>query len=118
MDDNESILLSIKKLLGIDKENTDFDLDITMHINSVFLVLSQLGIGPSTGYSISGSESIWTEFIPDNDLLLNYVKTYIYLSVRLAFDPPSSSVAVQSMKDMIAEHEWRLIHENEKNVES
>lgn len=114
MQDTESILTSIKKLLGITEEYTAFDSDITMHINSVFLILSQLGVGPADGFSISSKEEVWTDFI-DSSNLLNAVKSYVYLKVRLLFDPPTSSSAVDSIKNMINEFEWRINVEAENS---
>ena len=103
----ESILTSIKKLLGIEEEYTQFDADIIMHINTVFLNLTQLGVGPSEGFLIEDDTAIWEDFIGDSSQL-QAVKTYMYLKVRLLFDPPLSSSVTESMNRMIAELEWRL----------
>ena len=103
----ESILISIKKLLGITKDDTDFDTDIIIHINSVLAVLSQLGVGPMKGYSISGQSETWSDFLKD-DKLFNDVKTYIYLRVKLVFDPPSSSTVIDAFNRTISELEWRI----------
>ena len=103
----ESILTSIKKLLGIEAEYEHFDPDIIMHINSVFMVLNQLGVGPSEGFSIEDDTSVWTDFI-SNNAKIEAVKSYIYLKVKLLFDPPLSSAAIDSIKRMIDEYEWRL----------
>src|SRR5690606_21826479 len=102
-----SILTTIKKHLGIDEEYDVFDLDIMIHINSAFSTLTQLGVGPESGYEISGSENRWEEFVEDNKQL-NSVRTYIYLKVRLLFDPPSTSFAIESLKKQQEELEWRL----------
>lgn len=118
MSDMNSILTSVKKLIGIAEDDDAFDTDVIMHINSSFLVLSQLGVGPDEGFYINDDTAVWTDFIPDNMLLLNYVKTFVYLKAKLVFDPPSSSIAVQSMQEMVSEHEWRIVHENEKNTSS
>lgn len=118
MSDMDSILTSVKKLIGIAEDDDAFDTDVIMHINSSFLVLSQLGVGPDEGFYINDDTAVWTDFIPDNVLLLNYVKTFVYLKAKLVFDPPSSSIAVQSMQEMVSEHEWRIVHENEKNTSS
>ena len=83
----ESILTSIKKLLGITEEYDQFDPDIIMHINSVFMILTQLGVGPAEGFSIEDDTAVWTDFIQDVKKLES-VKTYVYLKVKLAFDPP------------------------------
>ena len=104
----ESILTSIKKLLGIEEDYTHFDTDIIMHINSVLSILNQLGVGPSEGYSIKDARATWDEFITDSTRL-ELVKTYVYLKVRLMFDPPSSSSAIESMKQLISELEFRII---------
>ena len=103
----ESILTSIKKLLGIEEEYTQFDSDIIMHINTVFLNLTQLGVGPSEGFLIEDDTAIWEDFIGDSSQL-QAVKTYMYLKVKLLFDPPLSSSVTESMNRMIAELEWRL----------
>lgn len=103
----ESILTSIKKLLGIEKNYTQFDGDIIMHINSVFLNLTQLGVGPAEGFLIEDDSATWYDFIGDSNQL-QAVKTYMYLKVKLLFDPPLSSSVIESMNRMIAELEWRL----------
>lgn len=103
----ESILTSIKKLLGVGESYTEFDADIVMHINSVFMILTQMGVGPSEGFSIEDDTTTWNEFIPD---LKNFeaVKTYVYLKVKLIFDTPDRSSVVESTNRMISELEWRL----------
>ena len=103
----ESILTSIKKLLGIDEEYEHFDPDIIMHINSVFMILNQLGVGPSEGFSIQDSKSVWSDFMPPGSNL-EAVKTYMHLKVKLLFDPPSSSAVMDAINRTIAELEWRL----------
>lgn len=103
----ESILTSIKKMLGIEESYEHFDQDIIMHINSVFMVLNQLGVGPVEGFTIEDDTSIWTDFMPDITKV-EAIKSYIYLKVKLLFDPPSSSVVTESYKRMIDEYEWRL----------
>lgn len=102
----ESILTSIKKLLGIQEEYTNFDNDIIMHINSTFSTLTQLGVGPSNGFIIKDKSSTWDEFISDNRL--ECVKSYVYLKVRLLFDPPSTSAVMDSINRQITEYEWRI----------
>ena len=103
----ESILDSIKKLLGIDEADLNFDQELIMHINSVFMVLNQLGIGPVEGFKISSNEEVWTDFVGTR-LDLEAVKSYIYLKVRLLFDPPQNSFLVGSIEKQIEENEWRL----------
>lgn len=103
----ESILTSIKKLLGISENYTQFDSDLIMHINTVFLNLTQLGVGPEEGFSIQNENDAWSDFI-DNNAQLQAVKSYMYLKVKLLFDPPLSSSVIESMNRMIAELEFRL----------
>lgn len=103
----ESILTSIKKLLGITEDETHFDQDIIMHINSVFSILTQMGVGPANGFAISDSKSIWSDFIED-DTRLELVKSYVHMKVRLLFDPPASSTILQSINSLISELEWRI----------
>jgi hypothetical protein len=112
----ESILTSIKKLLGITEEYGHFDTDIIIHINSVFSDLTQLGVGPSEGFNIGDKNNLWREFIPvDNAKLFNNVKTYMYLRVKLLFDPPPSSFVLTSMEKQIEKLEWRLNAAAESN---
>ena len=118
----ESILASVKKTLGIDEIHTGFDEDIILHINSVFAILQQMGVGPQNGFRIDDDSAIWNDFIEDVNQL-NFVKSYIYLKVRLLFDPPVSSGAIESINKLISELEWRLfvacdpIEETEENEE-
>lgn len=102
-----SILTSIKKILGVAEDYTEFDEDIITHINSVFLNLTQLGVGPEEGFMIEDDTSVWEDFINDS-IQLQAVKTYMYLKVKLLFDPPLSSSVTESFTRMIAELEWRL----------
>lgn len=103
----ESILTSIKKMLGIDAEYNYFDTDLIMHINSVFTILNQLGVGPMDGFMIEDRYASWDEFISDTTQLL-LVKSYIFLKVKLLFDPPLSSAVLECYKAQINEYEWRL----------
>ena len=104
----ESILTSIKKMLGIAEEYTHFDPDIIMHINSVFTTLTQLGVGPSEGFYIEDELTEWMEFISD-PAKLQAVKTYMYMRVRLVFDPSSlGSATLAAYERQIKELEWRL----------
>lgn len=102
-----SILKSTKKILGVGEADTSFDVDIMLHINSVLSVLNQVGIGPTDGFSIEDDTATWGAFI-GTDPRLNLVKTYLYLKVRLLFDPPGTSYAIDAMEKQIAEFEWRL----------
>lgn len=103
----ESILTSIKKLLGISEEYTHFDEDLIMHINSVLSILTQIGVGPSEGFSIKDEDAIWADFISDNRKL-EMVKSYVHLKAKLLFDPPLGSAVIESMNRMISELEWRI----------
>lgn len=103
----ESILTSIKKLLGIPKEYEHFDADIVMHINSVFSTLTQLGVGPAEGFRIMDEDATWSDFLQDRTTIES-VKSYMYLKVRLLFDPPLNSAVLNSMTNQITEFEWRL----------
>lgn len=107
MDGMESILTSIKKMLGPSGDYTHFDPDIIMHINSVFMVLRQIGIGPKEGFFIEDDSACWSDF-SDDLLTVHTVKTYIYLKVKLVFDPPQSATHMKALEQSIAEHEWRL----------
>ena len=102
----DSILTSVKKMLGIAEEYEHFDADIIIHINTVFSILLQLGVGPTSGFSITDSSAVWTDFITDSRLEM--VKTYVYMKVRLMFDPPQSSALIESINNQIKELEWRL----------
>ena len=103
----ESILTSIKKLLGIEEDYTHFDQDIIVNINAVLMGLSQIGVGPPAGYWVSDKMQTWSDYLGESNNL-EAVKTYIYLKVRILFDPPSSSFVLSSMEKMITELEWRL----------
>ena len=104
---DESILTSVKKLLGIADEITDFDMDIIIHINTVFGILNQLGVGPVEGFSITDKTSKWSDFIGDAKNL-ETVKSYVGLKVRLLFDPPTSSAVTESINRLVSELEWRI----------
>ena len=94
-------------MLGVAEDYTEFDEDIITHINSVFLNLTQLGVGPEEGFMIEDDTSVWEDFINDS-IQLQAIKTYMYLKVKLLFDPPLSSSVTESFTRMIAELEWRL----------
>ena len=106
----ESILTSIKKNLGIHADDTNFDPDLIMHINSVFGILFQMGVGPKEPYSIQDATATWDESLNDN-IKINYVKSYVEKKVKLLFDPPLSGAVVESLNNMIKELEWRLYSE-------
>lgn len=104
---DSSILTSIKKLLGVAEEDTSFDQDIIMHINTVFAILAQLGVGPANGFSIEDYGAIWSDYL-GNATNLELVKSYIYMKVRSMFDPPTSSILADAMNKNISELEWRI----------
>lgn len=114
---HDSILLTIKKMLGLDKDYNAFDMDIMVHINSTFMSLSQLGVGPDIPYSISGEEETWADFLGQDIIKFQAVQTYIYLKVRLLFDPPNSGVLHEAMERLIKETEWRLNIQYEREVD-
>lgn len=115
----QSILLTIKKMLGIAEEYHAFDIDILTNINAVFLTLNQLGIGPDMPYQIKGEDEEWQDFLGDQYDYLAAVQTYIYQRVRLLFDPPTNSFLVDAMQKSCQEFEWRFTVQpkNESDLE-
>lgn len=103
----DSILTSVKKMLGIAEEYTHFDADLIMHINTVFTILNQLGVGPSYGFRIEDADDEWVDFL-DDQVALESVKTYMAMKVKLMFDPPASSSVMEATNRMVSELEWRL----------
>lgn len=103
----EKILFSIKKILGIDPEYTYFDTDIILLINSTLMALTQIGVGPSTGFMITGEDDTWVSFLGDRKDIEG-VKLYVGLKTRLAFDPPANSFLIEAIERQIRELEWRL----------
>jgi len=103
-----SILTSIKSLLGIQEEDINFDSDIILHINTVFFVLKQIGVNPDLPFEIEDKLQNWDEYIKDN-MDLNSIKSYIYLKVKLLFDPPLSNANIDVIKAQIVELEWRIM---------
>lgn len=107
---DESILITIKKMLGLVPEYTVFDSQVIADINSALSILHQLGVGD--GYFIvTGEDEKWDDLIPDPRFA--FVKTWLYMKVKLMFDPPTSSYAADEMKNQIAELEWRINSEVE-----
>lgn len=104
----DSILNSTKKLLGILSDYDEFDTDLIININSALMILNQLGVGPKTGFRITGSTETWEDFLGERTDL-EAVKTYVYLKVKLMFDPPSSSFVLSSINEQISELEYRLL---------
>ena len=103
----DSILTSVKKMLGIAEEYDHFDADLIMHINSVLTILGQLGVGPDEGFFIEDDGAEWTDFVPDISNL-QFIKTYVYQKVKLLFDPPQSASAIEALNRSISELEWRI----------
>lgn len=103
----DSILTSIKKMLGITEEYTHFDTDIIMHINSVFMILNQIGVGPEEGFYIEDETKTWFDYNKSSKDL-QMIKSYMYLKVKLLFDPPASTAVMECMKQQINEFEFRL----------
>lgn len=111
----QSILTSTKKILGIAEDYTVFDLDILTHINTAFSTLTQLGVGPPDGFMIEDATAVWTDFDPvDDHLNFNSVKSYVFLKVKMLFDPPTTSYLISASEKQIEELEWRLnVHREE-----
>lgn len=113
----DSVLTSIKKLLGIMSEDQAFDDELIMHINSAFMVLHQLGVGEPNPLYIDNAEATWNDILPGYKKL-NQIKTYVYLKVRVLFDPPTASGVLAAFEKQILEHEWRINHEAESIKEA
>lgn len=111
----ESILNSIKKLLGIEPDYTHFDPDIIFGINSAIFILNQLGVGPSSGFSIKTADEKWSTFLGDR-IDLEPVKQYVYIKTRLVFDPPSTSFLIEAMERHAKEYEWRILAQVESTI--
>lgn len=107
MEMENSILLSVKKVVGSGENNDDFDTDLIIHINSVLSILQQLGVGPDDGFFIEDSTATWTDYLGNDHAYINMVKTYMCAKVRLLFDPPISSAVLESLNRTCSEFEWR-----------
>lgn len=101
------ILEDIKSMLGIEKEDTAFDIEVLLHTNSAIATLTQLGVGPPDGYEVTGYTNLWSELLLERKDL-NDVKSYIYIRVRLIYDPPANSYLVKSYEEQAKELEWRI----------
>lgn len=108
----DSILLTVKKGIGIDPSYEAFDPDIIMHINSVLFILTQEGIGPKEGFNITGQDETWEDFLGESNTKLSAVQSYVTLKTRLLFDPPQSSTLNEQITKLISELEWRLYSTN------
>lgn len=104
---SDSILVTIKKMLGLEECYTPFDTDVRVLINSAIMSLTQLGVGPKEGFIVSDYNERWSDFIT-NEVKLGAVKTYIYLKVKMLFDPPTNSYVMDAMKQQAEEIGWRL----------
>lgn len=111
----DSILTTIKKLLGIDEEDVSFDTDVMIHINSVIPNLSQMGIGPKNGFIVTSKDQKWSDYIGSSVINLEGVKTYLYLKIKLIFDPPTNSTTIDAINKNISELEWRMMLAVETN---
>lgn len=111
--ETNSILDDVKQGIGLMPEYTAFDPIIKMHINTVFTILTQMGVGPSSGFRLVTGAEEWTDFLPENYEYFESVKSYICLKVRVLFDPPSNSVHMNAINETIKELEWRLNFEAE-----
>lgn len=105
---SNSILETIKKLIGAPEESSPFDPDIIVYINTILIILIQMGIGPQNGFSITSEAETWKDFLGDKLPMLEHVKTYVALRVRLLFDPPMSSAVTEVLKEQIKELEYRI----------
>lgn len=106
---SNSILLTIKKMLGLDADYHAFDMDVIADINSALMIVSQLGVGPDPPLVITGDEETWSDLLGDNLNKYQLVKAYIHQKVKLMFDPPNSGVLHQAAERLISEFEWRLM---------
>lgn len=104
----DSILNSVKKDLNVSLDDDFFDPELIMHINSVFSILAQLGVGPKSGFSISDDKAVWSDFLGDNTLL-NVVKSYLPKKVKLVFDPPNTGPLSEALNKTLSELEWRIM---------
>ena len=105
--EDESILLTIKKLLGLEADYTPFDTDVIVMINGALMTLTQMGVGPKSGFEIHGTDETWGDFIT-NPVKLGGVKEYVYLKTKMGFDPPSNSFVMDAFKQQAEELLWRL----------
>lgn len=103
----DSILEMTKKNVGLTPDDESFDVDIIMHINTVFFKLHQLGIGPEEVFEIDSNAETWSQFF-NGVKNMNAAKTYMYLNVRLLFDPPATSFTIAAFKEQLEELAWRL----------
>ncbi len=102
-----SILDSMKQLLGMNIDDEDFNAELIIHINSVFTILHDIGVGPVDGFSIGDETATW-DLYPVNSMMRDLIKTYMFLKIKMVFDPSASSSITETTKSLLAEYEWRL----------
>lgn len=108
----DSIVDSVKKTIGITVEDESFDVDLIVHINSIFMVLNQLGIGPREGFAITNKDQKWSDYLADSPNV-KAVESYMILRVKALFDPASTSYTQQAFEKICLEMEWRLVYQQE-----
>lgn len=111
----DSILNTIKKLLGIDIADDSFDVDITIGINAAIFSLSQMGVGPNNTFLLTSVDQTWSDYIGNSTINLESVKNYLYLKTKMVFDPPTNSTVIESFNKTIQEFEWRMMMAVETN---
>lgn len=103
-----SILASVKKLLGVPDDYEAFDDDIIMNINAALAVCMQLGVGPKEGFAVTGYDETWSDFLGDDEMQLQQVKMYVFMRTKTTFDPPQNSFVQTSLENQMREYEWRM----------
>ena len=111
----ESILDTTKKLLGLDSDDTSFDVDIIVIINSIIPALSQMGIGPINGFIVMTKDDKWSDYIKESITNLEGVKAYLFLKTKLIFDPPTNATVIDAINKSLNELEWRMMLAVETN---
>lgn len=111
-----SILEETKKALGISPDDSCFDLDVIIHINSALATLTQLGVGLDKNFSVLGSDETWGDFV-NQECQLNFIKNYVFLKTKMMFDPPGTSFVIEAIKNQISELEWRLLTREEVEID-
>ncbi len=104
----DNILEDSKRMLGIESDYKAFDQELLLHINSIFVILNQLGVGPPSGFFVEDEDAKWINFVGDKRKDLNIIKSYVFIRLRLLFDPPANSFLVSSLETQAKEFEWRL----------
>lgn len=104
---SESILNSVKKMLGISPDISAFDVDIIANINAGISILTQVGVGPDTGFVVTSGDETYEEYLirPNEYKMVNM---FLFLKTKIAFDPPTSATLMQAYKEQMDEYLWRL----------